>query len=98
MSLYMHALQCGTLALFILCIGFAKTVIAETTADEVAVVLTRKDSIPLEVSTATDPYFEGYVQALVDMHYTEYRVIVIVKNRNIWLANLPKNKMLAESI
>ncbi len=65
---------------------------------EVAVVLTRSDSVPLEVQTSTDPYFEGYIQALVDMHYAEYRVVVIVKNRSVWLANLPNNKLIANSI
>lgn len=66
--------------------------------EEVAVVLTRSDSVPSEVQTATDPYFEGYIQALVDMHYAEYRVVVLVKDRNVWLANLPKNKLIANSI
>src|SRR5690349_15248184 len=70
----------------------------EENQSEVAVVLTRSDSIPLEVQTATDPYFEGYIQALVDMHYAEYRVVVIVKNRSVWLANLPNNKLIANSI
>lgn len=65
---------------------------------EVAVVLTRSDSIPSELQTSTDPYFEGYIQALVDMHYAEYRVVVIVKNRSVWLANLPSNKLIANSI
>ncbi len=65
---------------------------------EVAVVLTRSDSIPLEVQSSTDPYFEGYIQALVDMHYAEYQVVVIVKNRSVWLANLPNNKLIANSI
>ncbi len=66
--------------------------------DEVAVVLTRGDGMPTDVSTVTDPYFEGYIQALVDMHYSEYRVVVLVKNRKIWLANLPKNRLIANSI
>jgi hypothetical protein len=66
-------------------------------SQEVA-LLSRKDTIPTEVTTATDPYFEGYVQALVDMHYAEYRVVVLVKAKKVWLANLPNNKMLANSI
>jgi hypothetical protein len=65
---------------------------------EVAAVLTRSDSIPAEVESATDPYFEGYLQALVDMHFAEYQVVVIVKDRNVQLANLPKNKLIANSI
>ena len=44
------------------------------------VILTRADSLPVEnFEDATDPYLEGYIQALVDMHYFEYRVVVIVK-------------------
>ena len=30
---------------------------------EVAVILTRTDSVPVDVEKATDAYFEGYVQA-----------------------------------
>lgn len=65
---------------------------------EVATALTRTDSIPAEIEDASDQYFEGYVQALVDMHYAEYRVVVIVKDRTVWLTNLPKNKLYAHSI
>lgn len=65
---------------------------------EVAVVMTRSDSIPPEIHAATDPYFEGYIQALVDMHYTEYGVVVIVNDREVWLANLPTNELIAKSI
>ncbi len=66
--------------------------------DEVAVFLTRTDGLPPEVKGATDPYFEGYVQALLDTHYSEYRVIVLVKNRKVWLSNLPSNQLIAKSI
>lgn len=67
--------------------------------NEVAVILTRSDSIPLEsIDGATDPYFEGYIQALVDMNYAEYRVIVLVKEKEVWLANLPKNQLISHSI
>jgi len=65
---------------------------------EVAVILTRSDSVPDGVEKAPDAYFEGYIQALIDMHYAEYRVVVIAKNKKIWLANLPKNELLAKSI
>lgn len=69
-----------------------------TEDSNIALLLTRTDSIPNEVEETTDPYFEGYIQALVDMHYAEYRVVVMVKNHEIWLANMPCNKMLANSI
>lgn len=65
---------------------------------ELAVFLARGDAIPSEIESASDAYFEGYVQALVDMHYSEYRVVVISKDKKIWLANLPKNELLAKSI
>jgi hypothetical protein len=58
----------------------------------------RTDTIPEDVKSATDPYFEGYLQALVDMHYAEYGVVVLVKKKKVWLANLPKNRMIAKSI
>ena len=66
--------------------------------EEVAVFMTRTDGLPAEVQFASDPYFEGYLQALLDMHYSEYRVIVVVKKRKVWLANVPKNKMLENSM
>lgn len=91
----MQVIQCGALAFLLAVSGlFAE----EKTASNVAVVLSRKDSIPEEVQGASDPYFEGYLQALVDMNYAEYRVIVMVKNHKVWLANMPNNKMLANSI
>ncbi|PIS01580.1 MAG: hypothetical protein COT84_01530, partial [Chlamydiae bacterium CG10_big_fil_rev_8_21_14_0_10_35_9] len=63
---------------------------------DVAVVLTRSDSIPLEsIEEASDPYFEGYIQALVDMNYAEYQVTVLVKDKEVWLANLPVNQLIA---
>jgi len=66
---------------------------------DVAVVLTRSDSIPLEsIEEASDPYFEGYIQALVDMNYAEYQVTVLVKDKEVWLANLPVNQLIADSI
>lgn len=61
-------------------------------------VLGRSNSVPIESVEGSDQYFEGYVQALVDMHYYEYRVVVLVKDRKVWLANLPKNKLTANSI
>jgi hypothetical protein len=66
--------------------------------DVAAIVLTRSDSIPQEVAAEDDQYFEGYIQALVDMHFAEYRVVVIVKDKHVWLANLPKNELTAKAI
>lgn len=62
-------------------------------------VLTRTDNIPLEtLAGASDSYLEGYIQALIDVHYYEYQVAVIVKDHKVMLANLPANDLLAESI
>ncbi|MCX6987245.1 MAG: DUF1207 domain-containing protein [Chlamydiae bacterium] len=62
-------------------------------------LLTRTDSLPVdEMQDATDPYLEGYIQALVDMHFYEYRVIVTVKNHHVFLSNLPTNELIANAI
>lgn len=61
--------------------------------------LSRSDSIPIEsIDVSDDQYFEGYLQSLVDMHFYENKVVVLVKDRNVWIANMPKNAMLAKSI
>lgn len=63
------------------------------------VVCTRADGLSIEkFADATDPYFEGYIQALIDAHYYEYEVIVIVKDHKVYLANLPNNDLLSKSI
>lgn len=92
----MRGIRAGMAALLLLAItGSGQEVVAE---EEVAVVLTRSDSVPTRMESETDPYFEGYIQALVDMHYAEYQVVVLVKDREVWLANLPKNQLIANSI
>ncbi|NGX29175.1 MAG: hypothetical protein K940chlam4_00001 [Candidatus Anoxychlamydiales bacterium] len=74
----------------------ANLLFAETSDD---VALNRSDNIPNEnIEGADDQYFEGYLQALVDMHFYEYKVVVIVKERNVWLSNVPKNALMASSI
>lgn len=93
----MRALQSSALALFMIA-GSVFAAEEETAASTVAVVLSRRDSIPEEVQGASDPYFEGYIQALIDMNYAEYRVVVLVKHHKVWLTNMPSNKMLANSI
>ncbi|OGN60406.1 MAG: hypothetical protein A3F40_03650 [Chlamydiae bacterium RIFCSPHIGHO2_12_FULL_27_8] len=82
------------LKLFLLFIVFQTFVFA----DDVAAIR-RADNIPEEILDKNDDeYFEGYLQALVDMHYYEYKVVVMVKDGNVWLANMPKNAMYADSI
>ncbi|NGX55837.1 MAG: hypothetical protein K1060chlam5_00066 [Candidatus Anoxychlamydiales bacterium] len=67
--------------------------------EEVATVLSRSNNIPKESTQKNDDeYFEGYLQALIDMHYYEYKVVVMVKDGNVWLANMPKNSVYANSI
>jgi hypothetical protein len=94
----MRFLLSSIVALSLFSRSFAQETEEVDSHEEVAVFLTQTDSIPSEISNATDPYFEGYLQALIDMHYSEYKVVVIVKNRKVWLANLPANQMLANSI
>lgn len=62
-------------------------------------LVTRAESLPVDTfEDATDPYLEGYIQALIDVHFYEYRVVVTVKDHHVFLANLPKNQLLAQSI
>lgn len=67
--------------------------------ENIALMLSRTNNIPSEsVEDKQDSYFEGYLQALIDMHYYEYRVIVVVHDETVWLFNLPRNKLLSDSI
>lgn len=83
---------------------FCFSLCAETTDDDLLVkldteILTRADNLPVEsFADATDPYLEGYIQALIDVHYYEYQVVVIVKDHKVLLANLPNNDLLSKSI
>jgi Protein of unknown function (DUF1207) len=67
--------------------------------DPQSYLLTRGDALPIEsFEDATDPYLEGYIQALIDVHYTEFQVIVSVKDHKVYLSNLPNNALLSRSI
>lgn len=46
----------------------------------------------------TDTYLEGYIQALLDVHYYEMQIVVYVKDRNVTLYNLPDNTLFTNSI
>ena len=50
------------------------------------------------LETNSDHYLEGYIQALVDMHYYEHQVVVLVEDHVVFLYNLPNNALLANSI
>lgn len=78
---------------------FAETVDDDLLARIDRVVLSRADALPVEsFADATDPYLEGYIQALIDANYYEYQVVVIVKDHKVFLANLPHNDLLSKSI
>jgi hypothetical protein len=63
------------------------------------VILTRADSLPIDsFEDSTDPYLEGYIQALVDMHFYEFHVIVTVKDHKVYLTGLPRNELASNSI
>jgi len=95
----MRSIQCGALVLSVL-LNLQAFGEEEVPPSEVAgaIILTRTDALPKELESASDSYFEGYIQALIDMHFAEYCIVVIVKNRCVWLANLPKNCLTANSI
>ena len=64
--------------------------------EEIVGGITRSDSIPQNTLVeAPDNYFEGYLQALIDMHYYEHKVVVLVHDKVVWLANMPKNELLS---
>ncbi len=78
---------------------YAETIDDELIAKINTELLTRADNLPVEnFADATDPYLEGYIQALIDVHYYEYQVVVIVKDHKVFLANLPHNDLLSKSI
>lgn len=59
----------------------------------------RRDNIPIEsVSCADDDYLTGYIQALVDMNYWEFRIQVVVQNQVAYVYHLPRNELVAQSI
>jgi hypothetical protein len=59
----------------------------------------RSDIIPhSSTEEINDCFLEGYLQALIDLHYYEYKVQVAVDGDNAYLSNLPSNKLLADSI
>jgi len=59
----------------------------------------RADNIPQShVVNMCDEYMTGYVQALLDMHYYEFQVRVIVRDGTVYVFNLPYNDLFARSI
>lgn len=60
--------------------------------------LSRKDELPGDRDKNGDRYMEGYVQALIDANYYEYNVLVYVKDKVVYLYNLPRNDLISNSI
>ena len=75
------------------------SVCAEEEVIALGEVLSRTDAIPHEsIEEATDHYLEGYIQALIDMHYYEFGVRVKVDGHTVHLSCLPKNDLIRNSI
>lgn len=64
-----------------------------------AFFMARAEAFPdQKMEDTTDHYLEGYIQALVDMHYYEHKVVVLVDDHVVYLYNLPHNELLCNSI
>lgn len=64
-----------------------------------AFFMSRAESLPdMKMEDNSEHYLEGYIQAMVDMHYYEYQVVVVVENDIVYLYNLPNNALLSNSI
>lgn len=62
-------------------------------------LLSRGEGLQVQnLDDPTDHYQEGYIQALVDMNYYEYQVIITVKDHKVYIANLPNNAFISASI
>lgn len=78
---------------------FSESYRAPVESGKISIFLSRADNIPIEsIEDAHDAYFEGYIQALIDMHYHEFRVMVLVKEHEVYLAHLPKNALTRSSV
>lgn len=66
--------------------------------DQIAVFISKGDVVPEEVKYSTDCFFEGYIQALIDTSYSDHKVKVFVKKKQVWLTDVPQNQMLRNSI
>lgn len=65
-----------------------------------AFFMSRAEAIPgnEKMEENSDHYLEGYIQALIDMHYYEHQVTVIVEEGVVYLYNLPNNLLFSNSI
>ncbi|NGX62330.1 MAG: hypothetical protein K940chlam9_01827 [Chlamydiae bacterium] len=59
----------------------------------------RSDEIPRNhIAGMCDEYMTGYVQSLIDAHYFEFQVRVIVHDGIVYVFNLPNNALIGQSI
>ena len=91
------------LATSIFFLSINETVTEQLGEEDIALIAsdprTRGDCIPIETfANKSDTYLEGYIQALVDMNYYEYKVTVKYKNGHVVLCNMPKNQLMTNSI
>lgn len=76
---------------------------SDLTEEQIALIASdprsRADCIPIEsMANKSDTYIEGYIQALIDMNYYEYKVVAKYSKGHVVLCNLPKNQLMANSI
>lgn len=80
--------------LLFICLSFAPLFAEEEYPER-----SRSNNIPYDhVAAFDDDYLTGYLQALIDMHYYEFQVRVIVVDRVAYLFDLPCNALIAHSI
>jgi len=74
--------------------------VAEERQKNTQLRISRTDQIPRDrLKAETAAYLEGYIQAMIDANYYEFRVIVSVdKDKNVMLFNLPNDELLKHSI
>ncbi len=73
--------------------------VAEEGAQIASMEFCRKEALPKEhCEQMSDSFMQGYIQALIDVHYYEHKVRVSVDHHTVYLAQLPKNDLLASSI
>jgi hypothetical protein len=81
---------------------FARSLLAQEIDDSIAessIYQSRSQQIPRErLSQSDDTFVEGYLQALLDMHYYEFKLHVKVQDKKATLYNLPTNSVTGSSI
>ncbi len=85
------------LLLIFLCLFVVENLHAEACPNKIK--RSRTDNIPQShIAGVDDDYLTGYIQALVDMHYYEFQVRVIVMHGVVYVFNLPRSELLSDSI